>query len=263
MKYLALGIALLMCVSTAQAYLTAAVKASPHDEPPAVLAVEIESDGTVLHIGSSLDDTNRDSYYLACQYDSSGDPNVVSILGWKGMFAALPYSTIASSSDIISATLRLCQRGPNGDEQFTINRITTPWLLSGAGSNEGIVTGTRRAAGGEDPYWAGGESVGFSSADYTTTNQATLTLTEYNYNKPIFVDVTALVRDMYDNGNQGFVIVQTAGSWDPWFQGDEQTQMGDDGFYAKPTLYITYVPEPATIGLLAFGGIAALLRKRR
>lgn len=260
MRYFAIAVALLMCAASAQAYIGVAVKDGPIDEPGQVVVV---SDGAPIDIGSTLSDTNHESYYLAAQYDGNGDPNLVSLLGWKDMFTALP--DLTSSAQIVSATLRLCQRGPNGDEVFDICRVTSQWLVQTPGDNESTITGVRRLPGGENPFWAAGEAAGFGSGDYTTTNKATLTLTEYNYNKPVFTDVTAIVKDMMNEsgGNQGFVIIQTAGSWDPWFQGDEQTQMGDDGYYAKPTLYITYVPEPATMALLAIGGIGVLLRRKR
>jgi len=258
MRYFAIAVALLMCAASAQAYVTVAIKDGPVDEPS---QVQVVSDGVPINVGTSLDDVNLESYYLACQYDGNGDPNVVSLLGWKDMFTALP--DLTSSAQIVSATLRLCQRGPAGNEVFDICRVTSQWLVQTPGDNETTITGVRRLPGGENPYWAAGETVGFSSADYTTTNKASLALTEYNYNKPVFTDVTALVKDMKDEGNQGFVIIQTAGSWDPWFQGDEQTQLGDDGYYAKPTLYITYVPEPATMSLLAIGGLGVLLRRKR
>jgi len=224
---------LLTAASAHAATATVSIKEG-NDEP--VAAISVTSDGAYILVGDSLDNSNNNSYPLITNNNANGD-TYVSLIGWKGMFAAIP--DITSSGDIVSATLKLYQRGPLGGEVIAVDRVTTDWLVNDNGSNETVVTGTY--IDGASTAWAAGASTGFSSSDYTTEDEATFTIAEANYNRPNFVDVTEMVKDMYDSGNYGFALrlVSPQGA-DPWFQGDEQNDLGDDGLQARPTLYISY-----------------------
>jgi hypothetical protein len=238
-KFLAIPILLLTCSALALGD-TAVIKADNDETDRGMVVIDIDSDGTDLYVGSSLNDTNTNSWALVTNYDVR-----VALIGFQGMFEAIPQ--IISRDSIISATLKVYQRGPEGGEQIEVDRVTTPWLLLGAGHNETVVTGVHRST---DLFWAGGESVGFSSLDYTVEDAATYTYIGDNYNGSTLVDVTEMVKDMYDEGNQGFVLRQIAGAPDPWLQGDEKDETGDDGYETRPALYIEYsigLPHTLTV----------------
>jgi hypothetical protein len=277
MKHIALVLALLMIAGSAQAYPRYVIK-TDCDEPAYGddTIVDIACEGTNLAVGPDVDDVSHETYAMITNTDASGNDNMVALYGYCDLLTATP--GITDGSEILNVTLRWVQRGAS-EQLIEINRITSPWLVE-----EGVeytVTGIHRVTGGGDPYWMEDlgktpgtdtegnptydDFVGFSASDYTATNAVQFNYGPYNYNSVNLLDVTELVRDIYESGdNQGLVFrLISPYAADPWGQGDEQTQTGDDGYDAKPTLYITYVPEPATIGLLAIGGVAALLRRKR
>jgi len=236
MRYMVLASTLAICAALAAGE-TAVIKADNDETDRGMVVVDIQSDAAFIYVGGALSDGNYGTHWaLVTNYDTA-----VTLIAWKGMFEQIPQ--ITSRNSILSATLKVYQRYPQGDETVEVNRVTTPWLYEDAGGNETIVTGVRCAAGGENPYWLGGETVGFSSLDYTTEDAAQFSYTEYNYNKDNYVDVTEIVKDMFDQGNQGFVCRQVGGTPDPYMQGDERTDAGDDGYICRPTLYIEYTPD--------------------
>jgi len=236
MRYLALGTMLLLMLAGG-AYGTGTESFKENNDEG---GVAMDSDGCYLDVGTALSDTTHDTWCLITNNDAGGDTKV-SLIAWKGMFSYIP--DVTSRDDIVSATLKLYQRGPVGGEVIAVNRVTSDWLLSDAGTNETIVTG-RHINPGSDIHWAGGHSAGFSSLDYTTEDQATFTIVEYNVDRVNLVDVTEMVKDMFEYGNYGFVLrlVSPQGA-DPWFQNDERANLGDDGYLANPTLYIEYETE--------------------
>lgn len=262
MKYCALAIALLMCVASAQAFTTVCIKAD-NDETDRGYdeVIDLQSDGVTIKVGEALNDTPENSYYLAMDTGAYNLDRAVSLIAWKDMFAAT--TGITSVTDIDSATLKMYKRGASDPKRFYVRRITSNWLTKDAGSNESETSGLTMAAGAETSTWAAG-AAGFGSGDYTTEDQVYFGCGPYDYNKDFYVDVTEMVKDMFTEGNYGFSLHLFQSPYgDPWFQGDEKTDVGDDGYYVKPTLYLNIIPEPATMGLLAIGGIAALIRKRR
>ena len=275
MKYTAMLLALVMAAGAAQAVsfetlptpapgdLTYIVK---HDDPetargPGFTHVNINSDGTYLNLQYHPADVNN-SWSINVNNNADGDYQV-GLIGWADMFAQMPLLT--SSSQIGSAYLKFNQRGPNGGEVLVVDRVTTEWMFYAAGGNETQVSGQYIVPGADPWGWGPEGNQIFSSADYTTVNEATFTIARYQTNLANYIDVTEIVKDMFNDGNNGFVIrLLTPVGADPWFQADERalTEMGSDGFGTRPSLYIT-IPEPATLCLLAIGGIGALLRRRR
>jgi hypothetical protein len=220
----------------------------------------------------------------------------VALIGVADIFNLLPESTIANSDDILSATLKIRQRGPVGGEILGVYRVTTPWLVQAAGSNETVANAIYALPGGENPYWSADTGktmavgtaydetagewytyedwsafVGFSAADYTTAGSQSFTITDTTFNNPNEVDITDIVKGWYDESNQGLAILFENDYWSnsnaPYFQCSER---GGGSWDAAPggsspgeELIITYMPEPTTIGLLAIGGVAALIRRKR
>ena len=262
MKYIALALALLMCVSSAQAYRTVALKESSGNDHSGTQ--NIVMDDVTLRMGS---DENQDNNWCLVAGNDWGQMHVF-LVGIKDLFAQLPDSLIASPTDIISAEFTIYHRWPAGSEIVDLYQVTTPWLLQPAGDNETTATSIRRLPGGANPWWADGEVAGFGPNDYAATPSASLVITTSDPYEPNVCDATALVRSMYTEGNDSFVGICRQPQPDPnngpyFLPGENRSHLTDEGYEQNPTLKITYVPEPVTIGLLAIGGIAALLRKRR
>jgi hypothetical protein len=210
----------------------------------------------------------------------------VALVGVVDVFNLLPESTIAGRDDILAATLRIHHRGPTGGEEIGIYRVTTPWLVQAAGSNETSVTAVHALPGGENRYWAAdvGKTpgtdtegnptydnfVGFSSQDYTTEDGQSFTIVDTTYGGVHDVDITEIVKDWYSEANHGVCLMFENDYWQysdaPYFQDSEQNSSWDnlpDGSSYAIELIVTYMPEPTTIGLLAIGGVAALIRRKR
>lgn len=218
-----------------------------------------------------------------------------SLIGLYDLFNLLPESTIDERADIRSATFRIRQRGPTGGEILGVYRVTSPWLVQAAGSNETTANAVYALPGGENRYWAAdvGKTmvigtaydetnevwyeyedwsafVGFSAADYTTEDGQSFTIVDTAARTGYDVDVTEIVRDWYSEGNQGLVVLFENDTWSnsnaPYFNDSESNStwyLLPDGSSPGIELIITYTPEPTTIGLLAIGGVAALIRRKR
>jgi hypothetical protein len=285
MKHIALVLALLMVATAANAALTKQLMETPLDDPMATASTTIITPVEDSHFrwndwrtNTVPSDSPGESWTMVTGSDWGAMH--IGIIAFNDMFN-LPSNTIVTSADILSATLTLRQQGPNGMEEMGLHRITMPWLYEGA---ESVVTGLHRTPGGENPYWmadigktpgidASGnptydDFVGFSTMDYTETNAVHFTITETAHSTQYDLDVTAMVRDMYDDpyGNQGMALVfegpfpwpidpETQSDWGPYWHPSQNIE--------GPKLSITYTPEPVTIGLLVVGGLALLRRRRR
>jgi len=299
MKHIALVLALLMVVGSANAALTVGIK-------EIIMGPDVHRN----MVQATIDDTqmnwlNKPGYEkgsspIADAYgvpkNQNGDSWCIVVgpewgsmaavlVGVSDIFSLLPDSTVASSDDIIAATLRIRHRGPTGGEEIGVYRVTTPWLVQAAGSNEPVANAVMALPGGENPYWAADAGktpgtdtegnptydnfVGFSAADYTTEDAAGFTITDTTRNLPHDVDITEIVKDWYSEGNQGLCLLMENDTWEysdaPYFQCSEHSSSWDttDGSSMGLEFIITYAPEPTTIGLLAIGGVAALIRRKR
>lgn len=209
------------------------------------------------------------------------------LIGVADLFNLLPESTIAGREDILSATLRIRQRGPTGGEVLGVYRVTTPWLVQAAGSNETTANALYALpVGAENRYWAADVGkdpgvdtegnptydnfIGFSALDYTTEDSQSFTIVDTTARVGYDVDITEIVRDWYDEGNHGLCVLFENDYWSnsnaPYFNDSESNSSWynlEDGSSPAVEFIITYMPEPTTMGLLAIGGIAALIRRKR
>lgn len=119
---------------------------------------------------------------------------------------------------------------------------------------------------GVNTYGWGDGTVGFTAADYTTVGMGQFT-TVADGDARYTMDITDIVKAWYDEANYGLVLMldeNSGGDSNPYWRPSESTGM--DGARDVTTglaFHIWYAPEPATMGLLAIGGIAALLRRKR
>jgi len=142
---------------------------------------------------------NHSSYSVGCS-----DP-LYMLIGVKDLFTLLPLS---SGNDVISATLTItAYQGDN--DTVTVYRCLTNWLPKAGGQNEPNVTG-QHAVLDAATTWAGGA---FSTADYDAPGGVSITWDSSCYGDHYAYDVTAMVKAMYDTGqNYGFIAGAAGGT---------------------------------------------------
>jgi hypothetical protein len=291
MKHIALVLALLMIVASADAALTRTLKGTLTGDDLYrwdIISVPIE-DEDMRHsmIDGSPGDTpgsGTGGSMVVGPETAWGDyGHYTSLIGIPDMISYLPQNeNITSGDDIVSATFRVSHRSPSGGEIIGVHAVTSPWLSTGA---QTVFTALHRVAGGEDPYWladigktpVGGTDysafVGFSSADYDASSGGQFTISDTTSRTYHDIDITQIVRDWVDGvgmGNQGLCMVwEYVGTWPyadaPYFNTSDPHSSWDrlpDGSNAGPEFVIVYAPEPVTIGLLVVGGLALIRRKR-
>ena len=239
MKHVALLLAVLMVAGSAQAVTTVLREGGEYNEDG---AIDVSFD--VLSITDDGVDglANAPDYYSAM----ASDPAFY-VIGVKDMMSYLP----ADPNDIVSVTLTLVQMWGDND-YLDCYRITTPWMTDAAGASE-FNTNWYYADIANTTTWSAGD---FSTADYTTADGAHADFDESVYADPYDYDVTAQVLAMYTDGNNGWVAFSEPDL-------SVNTYSEDTDIHKRPYVTIEYVPEPATIGLLAIGGIGALIRRKR
>ncbi len=212
----------------------------------------------------TTDDNHFESWLATnrgAAWDLAINPDRVAIMGWTDLFTLVPATSGGLDIQIDSATLTL-RESTSGSTYITyLVRVTTPWLVGAAGTNE-MNTDDTRSDRGAGTTWASGD---WSSADYTTTNQVAFTPAGVKGTVHV-LDITALMRDIYDNDfNAGFAfIVPSPGSGVLNLYSSEANYDGGRLDY-RPALDMEYqyIPEPATMSLLAIGGIGMLIRRKR
>jgi hypothetical protein len=161
------------------------------------------------------------------------------LFGWTDLFTLVPPTSGGQPIVIDSAVIRLKNHNNNvsvGPGACTIYRVTTPWLLSAAGSNETNVSWNERDMAG-DLTWAAG---GFDTADFTTVNAVGFTYPSYDMGAFMMLPVAALLQDLYDSGtNAGFVIRPDTPNALPG--GINSSESDDYGWYPNgPALLMEY-----------------------
>lgn len=187
------------------------------------------------------------------------DDSKRTVLGVKDLFSVLPPADNGQQISIISAQLRLfALLGATSADQHNyadvyINRLTTDWMTGPAGDNEDTVINN----GG----WANGA---FSSADYTTDGESVTIAYDNRYHTPALFDITEVIAGIYASGqNYGMVI---RGDYSPYaFAHLSMGSSEHETLDWRPALLIEYeyvVPEPASLSLLALGGLLAMRWRR-
>ncbi len=193
----------------------------------------------------------------------SGDYKAAILLGVRDMFSLVPPTSGGQTIVIDSATLGL--RGMLSSylvDIGTIYRMTTPWLVGTAGTNQTNVDSVYSDIA-TSTTWANGTII--SEADWTQTNAV-----DFNYPQSwgasFTIDITQLMQDIYDSGvNAGFAINVANKTTGHNLRVGTSEQGGDFGSSYEPTIDMEYhyIPEPATMSLLAIGGIGMLIRRKR
>jgi len=299
MKYTALLVALLLTVGVAQAYVTTEVKeviVGGDALRTDMVQLNIDSGRLTWYYGDNytpevtpldyeayaggastdaIDDPDTGGYSIAVgpEYGSIG----IGLVGFQGLFDILPGSTISSADDIIAATLKFTQGGPIGGEEIGIYRVLTPWMYNAAGDNEYVVSADSIIPSPTDPWRWGDGTAAFDPApgtDYTTVGGTSVVLSS-EWGTHYELDVLDIVKGWYTDGNNGLCMKMESETWPPVGAGDwnapyireaefaSDWQRYPDGSAASISLVVTYTPEPATMALLAIGGIGALLRRKR
>ena len=205
---------------------------------------------------------------------------------WDDLFGAGP-GQVPLDQTIVSATLSAFLRtaGGSGENDFTAYPILGDIFLSdisdagGAEPNPGVGQATWTYRTYNSAPWGGGTNDGpVADVDYDTSISTTTTINLDEKKVWNSLDVTPIVQAWLANANdggagtpnEGFITVITAGGgncyWfssdatDAYVAGQELPGVGADYY---PYLTVEYVPEPATMGLLAIGGLVALLKRRK
>jgi hypothetical protein len=165
-------------------------------------------------------------------------------------------SAIPAGQTITSAlfTLDLQWTNEGGSRAIPLHKMLKPWVEAGATWNEsdysGIGTNAWQVAGAKGA--ADAEVAAFATANHDNTigNRTTW-------------DITSAVVGWYATpaSNYGFKVDPVNATNIIYFNSSE----GYGNVAENPELTINYIPipEPATLGLLAIGGLALLGRKRR
>ena len=168
---------------------------------------------------------------------ANSDTDVLLFLDFIGNGA----NQVAAGKTITSATLKLWYSNDNGNKDIDIYRLTSAFDATTKYSTFGGGTGV--ASGGTDGY-----TQKFGSADPVL----------------VTIDVTAEVIKWVEDGeaNYGWGFSEETGNGCEWTS-VFASGGGTTGNSINPTLEVEYTPEPATMSLLALGGLAVLRRRRK
>jgi len=205
---------------------------------------------------------------------------------YDDLFGAGP-NQVPLDQTIISATLNAFLRygGGSGEHDITAYPLLGDIFVSdgsdpgGPEPNPGVGQATWTYRRYNDVPWGGGTNDGpVADVDYDTSISATTTIDIGNYPAWTQLDVTSVVQAWLANANdggagtpnEGLITIMTAGGGNCYWWSNDVPQSAIDGLDLQgtppdyyPYLEVEYVPEPATMGLLAIGGLVALLKRRK
>lgn len=201
------------------------------------------------------------------------------LLAIDDLFTLVPGTSGGDNIQINSATLFLAGGGDYSTSGFSLNisRVTTDWLAQAPGVNQNFFAGTKRngttksgSTVTDGASWLNdGVTAGkFGTADYSTDDAVSAAaFAPAAYGNYVGFDVTEMLKDIYATGNnQGFFIeVANTGSTFVVVRSSEDTLLVGSGETFRPALQIDfeYVPEPASLALVAAGGLMMIGRRRR
>jgi hypothetical protein len=165
-----------------------------------------------------------------------------------------------SAGSIQSAVLKFYVGAVDQSGHVLAYRVTQSWV-------EGTGTSGDTTDGADWFTFDGSSSWGTAGGDYNSTVIAdTVVSTSGQWYS---LDITSLVQNWVNGTQSNFGLILVSG--DPT-GADTSGENGNTGIYDipssegaanQPYLEITAIPEPVTMSLLAVGGIAALLRRRK
>jgi len=286
MKYIALSVLLLLVAGSGHAY-AAWIEVKEVIKGGDALRTDIvqsyADDGTlgwnyyVYKPGALLEtayEEARDSVGMNGGYSMVPGPERgqmgIGLLGFKDLIDIMHNNGIRIASDIFTAKLKFTVGGPVGEEIIGIYRVLTPWMFNAAGENEGVVNAGVIIPGDEPWNWGDGtqDFNPVAGTDYTTDGGQIVALSPV-WGTHYEVDITEIVRGWYTDGNNGLIFKMINDTWPysdaPYIREADSNiswQTYPDGSDVGPSI-VVWVPEPATMALLAIGGIGALLRRKR
>ena len=175
-------------------------------------------------------DPGSDDVGNCTDFYTSGSNPQYTLIGFKSLPTEL---ALATGDQVVSATLNIKKYQGAGDTVYCA-RVLTNWLVNPGGSNQCNVTGQHcDVAGGV--VWAAGA---FTASDYDGT--ATVSNTwGYTYAEPMDLDVTDMVKDMYDSGQfYGLVCWAGTGTGVYIYSNDNSTET------KRPVLTVEYNEGP-------------------
>ena len=168
---------------------------------------DVTFDDTYIKSYPATDDTYGNLSYDGIYARDDASYERVSLIAVKDMFTELPPTTGGKDIVITSAILYLYRYQGSSSTTVYVNRVTTDWLADPAGSNENDVSG-EHAEKSQSTDWASGD---FSTSDYDTSTTESQSWSD-TYNGEVAIDVTDVIDDIYDAGNNYGMVVRSSGA---------------------------------------------------